>query len=210
MEHDLRDRKKHWDRVYEKSESETLGWYEDYPAPSLNLIHQCNLDKSARILNIGAGDSKLVDNLVELGYTNILANDISTAALETLKSRLGSQSKKVTWIIDDITNPSELHSVEPVNLWHDRAVLHFFTEEKDRETYFKLLNRMVKPGGFAIIAAFNLQGAEKCSGLPVYRYNSEMLEKEMAGNFELTDSFDYTYTMPSGNTREYVYTLFRK
>lgn len=210
MDHEVVNRKKHWDRVYEKSEPESLGWYEGYPAPSLNLIHQCNLDRSARILDIGAGASRLVDNLIEQGYTNILANDISTKALENLKSRLGKQSVKVTWILDDVTNPSELNRVEPISLWHDRAVLHFFTQEKDQAAYFKLLNKLVKPGGYAIIAAFNLEGAEKCSGLPVYRYSREMLQERMAGNFELTDAFDYTYTMPSGNTREYVYTLFRK
>ena len=107
MENEVRDKKTHWDRVYEKSETDSLGWYEDYPAPSLNLIQQCNLDKKARILNIGAG-------------------------------------------------------------------------------------------------------AEKCSGLPVYRYSSESLQEKMAENFEMLDAFDYSYTMPSGNTREYVYTLFRK
>ena len=205
-----KDIERHWNKVYERSEVDSLGWYEDYPAPSLNLIHHCNLDRSSSILNVGAGASSLVDELIKAGYTNIIANDISAIALQALKTRLGQKSDEVTWITDDILNPSKLNKIEQVSLWHDRAVLHFFMDEKDQADYFKLLNKLVKPGGFAIIAAFNLQGAEKCSGLPVYRYNKEMLQERLAGKFELLDAFNYTYTMPSGNTREYVYTLFRK
>jgi hypothetical protein len=210
MESEVKDIKSHWNRVYEKKKADTLGWYEDYPAPCLNLIRGCNLDKSARILSVGVGTSKLIDNLIGLGYHNLIASDISLSAMNVLKDRLGRQGDKVTWILDDITNPTELDRIGPVDLWHDRAVLHFITDEKQRSAYFELINKMVKPGGFAIIAAFNLQGAEMCSGLPVYRYSKEMLEERMKGNLKLLDAFDYTYTMPSGNTREYVYTLFGK
>lgn len=210
MESAWKDIKDHWNRVYEKKKADTLGWYEEYPAPCLNLIRECNLDKSARILSVGVGASRLIDNLIGLGYRNLVASDISLSAMNVSKERLGRQSEKVTWIVDDITNPSKLNSIEPVNLWHDRAVLHFITDEKDQAAYFKLLMKMVKPGGFAIITAFNLAGAEMCSGLPVYRYSKEMLTERLTGTFKLLDAFDYTYTMPSGNTREYVYTLFGK
>jgi hypothetical protein len=100
--------------------------------------------------------------------------------------------------------------MEPVDLWIDRAVLHFFTERGDQITYFELLKEKVKPDGFAIIAEFNLEGAKICSGLPVYRYNQEMLIEQLGREFELIDSFDYTYINPSGGERPYIYTLFRK
>ena len=113
-------------------------------------------------------------------------------------------------MVDDLTNPSELLKLKNVDLWHDRAVLHFFTEEKQQKAYFDLLKGALKPKGFVILAEFNLEGAKKCSGLDVFNYNEEMLQERLGSDFELLKSFNYTYTQPSGNTREYVYTLFQK
>jgi SAM-dependent methyltransferase len=201
----------HWNKTYEKTEVEKLGWYEDIPEQSLQLIEKCNLDKKARILNAGSGASTLIDTLLQLGYNNIIANDISENALNKLKTRLGEAgSSKVEFIVDDLLNPSNLSRIEKVDLWHDRAVLHFFTDIADQNAYFNLLNNLVKPKGFAIIATFNLNGATKCSGLDVYRYDKAMIAEKIGNSFKLIDSFDYTYTMPSGNTREYVYTLFQR
>jgi hypothetical protein len=151
-----------------------------------------------------------VDELIMEGYEKIIANDLSSESLEKLKVRLGSElSGKAQWIIDDLTQPSELLHLDPVDLWYDRAVLHFFTDHKDRRTYFKLLKQLVQPGGFVIIAEFNLSGATQCSGLPVYRYDQFMLQEELGNGFILLEAFDYTYTMPSGDSREYIYTLFQ-
>jgi cyclopropane fatty-acyl-phospholipid synthase-like methyltransferase len=200
----------HWNSVYVKSPIEKLGWYEEDPEPSLRLIEKCNLNMNDIILNVGTGTSTLIDELLKKGYENIIANDLSSQALETLKSRLGKKNNEVRWIVDDLTQPNELAKLEPIDLWHDRAVLHFFTNEKDRKIYFALLNKLVKANGYVIIAAFNLQGAEKCSGLPVFRYNANMLLNALGSSFEMIESFNYTYTMPSGDTREYIYTLFRK
>ena len=202
--------KNHWNKVYQNSRVEILGWYEDHPEPSLRLIEKCHLAKDAAILNVGAGASTLIDRLLDKGYEHIIASDLSMEALNKLKERLGNQGNKVHWIVDDLTRANELKKLEPVDLWHDRAVLHFFTETKDQEAYFELIRKLVRPGGFVIIAAFNLQGAEKCSGLPVYRYDRAMLELSLGKEFALIESFDHTYTMPSGDTREYVYALFRR
>lgn len=205
-----KDYQSHWDDVYHKSEICELGWYEASPEPSLQLIKDCKLAKDAVLLNVGAGATTLIDELLELGYHNIIVNDISATALEKLKQRLGADAEKVSWVIDDLTHPAELNHLEPVDLWHDRAVLHFFTEKKEQETYFNLLKKSVKSGGFVILATFNLDGAPKCSGLPVHRYDEQMLAVMLGSDFELIKAFDYTYTMPSGEKREYVYTLFKR
>jgi SAM-dependent methyltransferase len=202
--------KLHWDNAYKRSASNQLGWFEKFPEPSLRLIKKCNLDKNASLLNVGAGTTTLIDELLKLGYNNILANDLSSTALNGLKERLGNESNKVKWIVDDLTQPAELHRIEPVDLWHDRAVLHFFIDKKDQDTYFNLLKKLIKTKGFVIIATFNLQGVTKCSGLPVFRYNEQMLQTNLGDDFKLIEAFDFTYFMPSGDQRAYVYTLFQR
>jgi len=204
------DLSQYWDTVYNTLDFSLLGWYEEIPQPSLDLISKTELDLNARILNIGAGATTLVDHLLEKGHSEIICTDISEVALDVLKNRIGEKSSQVTWSIDDMTHPNALAEIGQVDIWHDRAVVHFFTKEEDQSTYFNKLNEKVKPGGYAILATFNLQGASKCSGLPVHRYNQRMLSNKIGKDFELIESFNYTYTMPSGDTREYVYTLFRK
>ncbi len=203
--------KDHWESVYQKNSVNRLGWYESSPEPSLQLIELCDLPKNAAILNVGAGATTLVDELIETGYQNIIANDISSKALEELQLRLGTErSKLVRWIVDDLTDPAEFKSLEQIDLWHDRAVLHFFNEPDEQDAYFNLLRKLVKVEGHVIIAAFNLQGAPKCSGLPVYKYDAKMLQEKLGKKFQLIEAFDYTYTQPSGDTREYVYTMFQR
>ena len=203
--------KEHWERIYQKTAFDRLGWYEARSEPSLQLIEKCNLPKDATILNVGTGATTLVDDLLNLGFSNLIANDISSQALEEIQLRLGPErSKMVHWLVDDLTRPNELKALKQVDLWHDRAVLHFFNEPEEQNTYFNLIRKLVKISGYVIIAAFNLNGAPKCSGLPVFRYDAQMLQEKLGESFHLKETFDYTYTMPSGDTREYVYTLFQK
>lgn len=205
------DFEKHWNAAYQKSPITNLGWYEENPTPSVELIEACNLPKDAFIFNAGAGASTLISELLAKGYENILVNDISSVALTELKSHLPSPvNTTVQFVVDDLTNPSELLKLKNVDLWHDRAVLHFFTEKDQQKTYFDLLKKVLKPKGFVILAEFNLEGAKKCSGLDVFNYNEEMLQERLGSDFELLKSFNDTYIQPSGNTREYVYTLFQK
>ena len=204
-------KKDHWEQVYEKQTVDKLGWFEESPDPSLDLIETCSLGRDASMLHVGAGATTLVDILLKNGYERIVANDISVSALEKLKTRLGSDlAGKVHWIVDDLTKPDHLNSLEPVDLWHDRAVLHFFNDPVEQLSYFNLLRKLVKIDGYVIIAAFNLEGAKKCSGLPVFRYNQTMLQEHLGEGFSLIKAFDFTYLTPSGNTREYIYTLFQR
>ncbi len=201
----------HWDAVYEGKQATTLGWYEANPQPSLKLIEKCNLPVNARILHAGAGATNLVDFLIEKGFKNQIAVDISASGLRKLRKRLVfEKSGRVEWILDDLTRPFQLNVIPPVDLWHDRAVFHFFTEEKDQQIYLDLVHKLVKPGGFIVLATFNLQGAGACSGLPVKRYDAAMLAEKLGNSFNLLESFDELYTMPSGEERPYVYTLFQR
>lgn len=204
------DLQNYWDTIYTVVDYEKNGWYEKTPEKTLALIDQLNLVKSAHIINIGAGTTTLVDELLAKKYTNISATDISKTALDLLKDRLKENANSVNWVVDDLTKPTLLNAIEPVDLWIDRAVFHFFTEPKDQDTYLNLLADKVKQGGHVILATFNLQGAAKCSGLPVRRYSKLMLKEKLKENFELVDSFEYLYTMPSGDTRPYIYTLFKR
>ncbi len=205
---EAKDLKSHWNKAYSNNPENKLGWFETDLSPMFQLISKSALQKNASIINIGAGSTTLVDELISQDFTNIIATDISDVALQNLSNRVNTTHLKT--IVDDLTNPSELSKIEKVDVWIDRAVLHFFTEEKDQETYFNLLKEKVNLNGFVILAQFNLQGATKCSGLTVKRYNAEMFQEKLGTDFKLIESFDYTYSMPSGDEREYVYSLFQK
>ena len=207
---ETKNKSDHWRDVYKDADITKLGWYEDESTPSLRLVEKCNLAKNDLILNVGAGSSTLIDSLLENGYTNLIANDISIEALNKIKDRIGEKKHSVKWIVDDIINPTELEKISQVNLWNDRAVLHFFIEEKDQDAYFELLDQKVCKNGYVILAVFNLEGAKRCSGLPVKRYSENMLQEKLGTSYILKDSFNYIYTMPNGEDRNYVYTLFQK
>ena len=205
------DFEKHWNNAYQKAPINSLGWYEEDPVPSMNLITECNLPNDALIFNAGVGAATLIELLLNKGYTNIIVNDIAVAALTELKNNLTEhKNTEVKFIVDDLTNPSELLKLKIVDLWHDRAVLHFFTTEEQQKAYFDLIRKVIKPKGYVILAEFNLDGAKKCSGLDVFNYNEDMLQERLGKGFKLLKSFNYTYTQPSGGLREFVYTLFQR
>lgn len=201
------DIKRHWNNAYSNSEENKLGWFETDLSPTLKLVERAITTKDARIINIGAGSTTLVDELLTQGYTNLIATDISEIALDNLSKRVGH---KIETIIDDLINPSKLNIIEPVDLWIDRAVLHFFTSKSDQDTYFDLLKSKLRKDAYVILAQYNLAGASKCAGLPVCRYDKNMLAKRLGTDFNLIESFEYSYSMPSGDLRPYVYTLFQR
>lgn len=205
------DFEKHWNNAYLKSPIKNLGWYEENPSATISLIEACNLPKDALLFNAGAGATSLIEFLLNDGYSNIIVNDIASAALTELKNNLTTHHKvKLQFIVDDLINPIELLSLKNVDLWIDRAVLHFFTEPAQQKVYFDLLKKVLKPNGFVLLAEFNLEGAKKCSGLDVCNYNEEMFQERLGDEFKLLKAFNYTYIQPSGNPREFVYTLFQR
>lgn len=203
---DTKDYKAHWDKAYSNNPHEKLGWFETDLSPTMRLIKESGISKSARILNVGAGSTVLIDELANQQYNNLIATDISGVALNNLADRIDSNVLEI--IEDDLTNPRKLNDIESIDLWIDRAVLHFFTEEKDQNTYFDLLKKTIENGGHVLLAEFGLDGAKKCSGLDVHRYSNDMYQEKLGGEFKLINTFKYTYTMPSGDPREYIYSLF--
>jgi len=205
------DYTKHWEGVYQTKEDEQLGWFEDLPETTLQLIEKCHLKPDATILNVGAGTTRLIDALIERGFTNIIANDLSKAALQKLEQRiLKKYDFKLNCITDDLTKPQALLKLQNIDLWIDRAVLHFFLLEEEQKAYFNVIKKTVRKGGYVLIAVFSLEGAEKCSGLPLQRYNAEMLQNHLGSEFKLDEAFDYIYINPSGSERPYIYTLFKR
>jgi EEF1A lysine methyltransferase 2 len=205
------DYKNHWDKVYSKSDLDKLGWYEETPQPSLDLIKLCGLNKEAAILDIGSGTSTLIKNLIHESYSNIFALDISEVALDRAKQLLTSEeAQKVHWVVDDVTNPKNINQTGSIDLWHDRTVLHFLIEENQQNGYLETLKKIVRKEGFVIIAVFSLEGAKKCSGLDVKNYDHIMIEKYLGSEFKLLKHFPHLYKMPSGDLRPYIYTLFQR
>ena len=204
------DYREHWNNAYQNNVVEKLGWFEDDPVASIDLIEKCNLSKDALIFNAGAGATTLISLLLEKGYSNILVNDISSLALDKLKSSINNNSN-VRFIVDDLTNPTTSLNIKNVDLWHDRAVLHFFVQQSQQDAYFNLLKRKVKDGGYVIFSEFAIDGAKKCCGLDILNYSDEMFQERLGDDFELLESFNHLYKHPSnGNTRKYIYGLFKR
>jgi hypothetical protein len=203
--------KDHWNRVYQRTEATSLGWYEENCSNSLDLISETGLSTSSRVFHAGGGATRLINDLLLLGFENMIVNDLAPSALSVLKESLPEEYRHaVKFVVDDLTCPSELLHLTEVDLWHDRAVLHFFTGEEQRKSYVHLLKKMVRKGGFVILAEFNKKGARKCSGLDVCNYDVEMYNSLLGSDFQLIKSFDFVYTQPSGDPRPFVYALFKR
>ena len=202
--------KSHWDRAYKNTPTDELGWFENNPTKTIDLIKKCHLSKDSMIFNAGGGCSHLTQLLSDKGFRNIHVNDISSAAIRSLKKQL-STTKNINFINDDLTNPKDLKHIEMIDLWHDRAVLHFFTDKSQRQKYFDLLKEKVKSRGYVIFSEFAVGGAKKCCGLEVDNYDEKMFQERLGDDFKLIESFNFLYEHPSnGNTRKYIYTLFRR
>ncbi len=200
----------HWDSIYQCYEVNELGWYEETPTSCLKLLSKCSIKTDDSILYVGAGASTLIDCLVVKGFKNITAVDISETAINKLKERLSEKTSLVKFVVDDVTSPNQKEVFRNISLWHDRALLHFFTEEKDRQGYLSTIRDAVKENGYVIISTFSLNGAEMCAGLNVRRYDQNMLSEFLGSDFKLLEYFDYLYHMPSGDPRPYIYTLFQR
>jgi len=200
-------RKDHWEKVYTKKSPSEVSWYQTHPGISLELIASSGIDHSAKIIDVGAGASVLVDKLLEADYKDISVLDISSKAIDHAKERLGDQSEKVTWVVTDIT---EFKPSQQYDLWHDRAVFHFLTDENDRHKYVEALKKALKPGGHLIISAFSLEGPPKCSGLDVERYDAEKMKQELGDEFEFITSVNESHMTPWQAKQEFIYGYFKR
>ena len=197
--------KKHWENIYATKGMQEVSWFQEVPQASLDLIASLRLKKDAAIIDVGGGDGFLVDNLLDLGYTNITVLDISENAINRAKERLGELAEKVKWIVSDITEfvPSEKYDV-----WHDRAVFHFLTQEKDINNYKELVGSAVS--GYFLLATFSDEGPNKCSGLEICKYSELDLQKQFKGTFNVVDSFKENHNTPFETIQNFTFSVFSK
>jgi SAM-dependent methyltransferase len=202
-----RDRKKHWNRVYEKNLPSEVGWYQDYPKMSLKLIAITEVGADGSIIDIGGGTSKLTGILFDQGYKRLTVLDISGKSIEKAKIQLAENSSTITWIEADVT---KYDFKEKFDIWHDRAVFHFLTEVEDRKGYINSLNQALTLNGHLIIGTFGLDAPPKCSGLPVVRYEPDTLHNELGNNFDLAETFFEDHVTPSGVRQKFIFCRFIK
>lgn len=203
----MESRQNHWESVYRDNDDEQVGWYQADPSLSFELIRGCAGEPDAPIVNIGGGSSVLVDRLLDAGYADVTVMDLAPTALSIAQERLGRRAGDVRWIEGDVT---EHHFERVYSVWHDRAVFHFLTEADSQLRYVEQLRDALAGGGHAIIAAFALDGPERCSGLPVQRYGPESLSRRLGAEFEPLGFESETHITPSGVTQEFVYGRFRR
>jgi 2-polyprenyl-3-methyl-5-hydroxy-6-metoxy-1,4-benzoquinol methylase len=199
--------KTHWETVYANKAPDAFSWYRPHLETSLALIKRAADARSASIIDVGGGESTLVDDLLLRGYKNITVLDISQTAIDLTKRRLGSAAAQVHWLVADITGTE----LEPraYDLWHDRAVFHFLTAPEQRIAYVRQVARSVKPGGHVIVSTFGPEGPTKCSGLEVIRYDAESLHGEFGGRFRLVESSKELHHTPFGTTQQFLYCYCR-
>jgi SAM-dependent methyltransferase len=201
------DTRHHWDAVYRTKPADQVSWYRPHLERSLAFIDVAAPDRDAAIIDIGGGESTLVDDLLSRGYRDVTVLDIAPSAIAAAKVRLGPSAARVHWLQADIT-AVEL-PVRRYDLWHDRAVFHFLTDAAQRAAYVRQALRAVKPGGHVVVATFGPEGPEKCSGLPVVRYDAGRLHDEFGGAFRLIDSAVELHRTPAGATQQFMYCFCR-
>ncbi|MCE3257300.1 MAG: Methyltransferase type 12 [Nitrobacter vulgaris] len=200
-------RQAHWENVYTKKGENEVSWFQESPAQSLELIAELGVNPDTAIIDIGGGASRLVDNLIAKHFRAVTVLDLSEAALNTAQARLGRDAASVRWLVADITT---WEPTQEYDVWHDRAAFHFFTEEKDRAAYVARLRSALKVGGHAIIATFAMDGPEKCSGLPVVRYDADSLGQALGPEFRLVHTLRHEHATPWGSQQAFQFSVFRR
>jgi SAM-dependent methyltransferase len=193
----------HWEKIYTTKAPDEVSWFSPHLKTSLKLIQRVECGPFASIIDMGGGESTLIDDLIARGYRNVTVMDISHTAIEHTKKRLGARSETVTWLVADIMQaklPAETYDV-----WHDRAVFHFLTEPAQRATYVRQVTSSVKRGGHVIVGTFGPAGPTMCSGLHVMRYDAESLHGEFGPRFRLVESSKELHKTPFGTTQQFLY-----
>jgi SAM-dependent methyltransferase len=198
----------HWEDVYARKGEAAVSWYQPHLAQSLALIRATGIAKDASIIDVGGGASTLVDDLLALGFADITVVDLAESALKLSRQRLGERAGTVKWIAGDITRVELPRAA--FDVWHDRAVFHFLTESKHRDAYLAQVCKSVKVGGHVVLAAFGPEGPEKCSGLPVVRYDAAGIHAEFGDAFGMVRHLEERHQTPFGAVQEFVYCMCLK
>lgn len=197
----------HWEKIYTEKDPDAVSWYRPHLEKSLGLIEQVAPERSSAIIDVGGGESTLVDDLLARGYDNITVLDISQTAIDANRKRLGAISEQVHWLVADITKV-DLESAA-YDVWHDRAVFHFLTAASDRLAYVRQVARSVRHGGHVIVSTFGPEGPTKCSGLDVVRYDADSLHQEFGVHFRLLGSSKELHQTPFGTVQQFLYCYCR-
>jgi hypothetical protein len=195
----------HWARVYSSKAADSVSWYQAEPTVSLDMIVRAAAPP-ARVIDVGGGTSCLVDRLLAKGYRPAVL-DIAAEPLTVVKNRLGSAAKDVDWLVADVTAYAPAGTWD---VWHDRAVFHFLTEDRDRRRYRETLIRATTIGANVIVATFAHRGPDRCSGLPTVRYSPEELHQELGARFELVETVPEDHMTPGGRVQPFIYCRFRR
>jgi SAM-dependent methyltransferase len=199
------NKKAHWDKVYHTHNPDQVSWTQPVPQTSLDFIHSFHLSKTSKIIDIGGGDSKLVDYLLQEGYRDITVLDISEAALAKAQTRLGIKNKQVKWIVSDIV---DFKPKEHYDLWHDRAAFHFLTGENQVATYLEIASKAVD--NYLVIGTFSENGPEKCSGLPIKQYSEMELQNQVSRYFTKIRCISEDHVTPFQTTQNFLFCSFKK
>jgi SAM-dependent methyltransferase len=198
-------RSAHWQQVYQTRPDRETSWFQEEPLPSLDLVRAC-APRPCRVVDVGGGSSVLAGRLAAEGH-DVTVLEISAIAIDRARSRIGDMARRVRWIVGDVTEIAELGEFD---LWHDRAVFHFLTEPEDRRRYADLAARSVVPGGHVVIGTFALDGPERCSGLPVERYDRTRLAAAFGPAFTIERSCDETHVTPWGKPQAFFFAVLRR
>ena len=199
--------KEHWELVHSQKKENEVSWFQLFPLESIKFIKNLKLSLNDNIIDVGAGDSRLVDNLLEMGFRNIDVLDISKSAISKAKKRLGVKSSLINWIVCDINN---FKPIKKYKLWHDRAAFHFLRKEIEINNYVDLASSSISKNGKMIIATFSSNGPEKCSGIRVSRYNLESIKKQFNNYFILDNHLITNHSTPFNTVQEFIFTNFSK
>jgi 2-polyprenyl-3-methyl-5-hydroxy-6-metoxy-1,4-benzoquinol methylase len=201
------NRKEHWEKIYQTKEFENVSWYQKKPEVSLNFLKEYEIDKSAKIIDVGGGDSYFVDHLIDLGYQDITVLDISKSAIEKAKLRLGDKAKSVNWIVADA---STFQPNEQYDFWHDRAAFHFLTEENEIESYANSIQNGLSPKGILILGTFSKQGPKKCSGIEVKQYSEISMTEQLNRFFQKLKCIRVDHITPFETIQNFIFCSFKK
>lgn len=201
------DKTEHWENVYQSKSSADVSWYEPDPKQSVDMIVGASGTSHGRVIDIGGGQSFLVDRLLDVGFSQIAVLDISRTAIEATKARLGERASRVEWIVADITQRDSLGEFD---IWHDRAVFHFITDPDDRMRYLELLKRSLPIGGHFIVGTFAKGGPEKCSGLAICQYDAATMQDELGRSFVPVNDCEYLHTTPSGKPQQFFFGVYKR
>lgn len=198
------ERKEHWEKVYETKQPHEVSWTQEVPKTSLDFIRSFNLPKNARIIDVGGGDSLLVDFLLTEGYENVTVLDISEKALSKAQARLGDKSVKVKWVVSDVTAFKPLESYD---IWHDRGTFHFLTQKEQIETYVDIAGKYVN--GYMAIGTFSENGPVKCSGLEIKQYSEAELNIALEKDFEKIRCVTEDHITPFNTKQNFLFCSFK-